>query len=279
MKKGIKFAAVLFLLAGCMVFSAFKTPQIEVTNDKGVYVIKVPQESIKNIRPHIVRFLQYNRTVFEETGAELVINAGYFDPKNKNTSSYVIIDGETVLDPTTNSSLMNNSALKAHLPQILDRTEFRVLDCNGKRKYDIRKHSLPPFGLKKTSCKVVHALQAGPELYPNLRLEDEYFVEKSADGKILRDSISAYKKCARTAIGIKDNDIYIIIATVQHRMTLPELAQHCKCLKLTKAMNFDGGGSTSLDFKGNVSTGNKPLEIISDKDASARKLKSFLVIN
>ena len=66
MKKGIKFAAVLFLLAGCMVFSAFKTPQIEVTNDKGVYVIKVPQESIKNIRPHIVRFLQYNRTVLKK---------------------------------------------------------------------------------------------------------------------------------------------------------------------------------------------------------------------
>lgn len=149
MKKGIKFAAVLFLLAGCLVSSAFKNPQIEVTNDKGVYVVKVPQESIKNIRPHIVRFLQYNKTVFEETGAELVINAGYFDPKNKNTSSYVIIDGETVLDPKTNSSLMNNAALKPHLLQILDRTEFRVLDCNGKRKYDIRKHSLPPFGLKK----------------------------------------------------------------------------------------------------------------------------------
>ena len=277
MKTGIKFLAVLFFAVSCVIFSAFKAPQIEVTNNNGIYVIKVPQESIKCVKPHIVRFLQYNRTVFEETGADLVINAGYFDPKNKSTSSYVIIDGETVLDPRTNQSLMNNSALKPHLSQILDRTEFRVLDCKGKRKYDIRKHSLPPFGLEKTTCKIVHAIQAGPELYPTLRLEDEYFVEKSADGKILRDSISAYKKCARTAIGIKDNDIYIIIATVQHRMTLPELAQYCKSLKLTKAMNFDGGGSTSLNFKGNFSTGNKPLEIISDKDASARKLKSFLV--
>ena len=277
MKIQIKLFAVLFLVAGCLIFSAFGEPQVEITNDNGVYVVKIPQENIKCVQPHVVKLLQFNKTVFAQTGADLVINAGYFDPNNKNTSSYVVIDKKTVLDPTTNQRLMNNTALKPHLEQVLDRTEFRVLDCNGKQKYDIRKHSLPPFGLKRTSCKIVHAIQAGPELYPNLRLEDEYFVEKSADGKLLRDSISAYKKCARTAIGIKDNDIYIIIATVQHRMTLPELAQYCKKLKLTKAMNFDGGGSTSLNFKGNFSTQNKPLEIISDKDASARKLKSFLV--
>lgn len=279
------FLALIVLSA--LVFGAYQsialcpvpsTSQIEVTNNNGLYVIKVPQEHITNLRPHITRFLSYNKDVFAESGAELVINAGYFDPKNKATSSYVIINKEIVLNPETNESLMNNTALKPHMAKILDRTEFRVLDCEGVRKYDIRKHSLPPFGIEKTKCQVIHALQAGPELYPTLRLEDEYFVEKK-DGKVVRDSISSYKKCARTAIGIKDNDVYIIIATVSHRLTLPELAKVCKDLKLTKAMNFDGGGSTSLNFKGNSSTNNQPLEIISDKESSARKLKSFLVIN
>lgn len=286
-----QYRLILMLTISALVFSAqfafaaCSTPnnqqqksEIEVKNDNGIYVFKIPQDHIKNVRPYIVKFLTHNKDVYDQTGAELVINASYFDPKNHNTSSYVIIDEQTVLDPKTNASLMENTALRPHLHQVLNRTEFRVLDCAGTKKYDIRKHSLPPFGIEKTSCKVIHALQAGPELYPTLRLEDEYFVEKK-DGKVVRDSISAYKKCARTAIGIKDNDIYIIIATVNHRMTLPELAQYCKSLHLTKAMNFDGGGSTSVDFKGNSYTNNQPLSIISDKDKSARKLKSFLVIN
>lgn len=275
-----KLTLIIMLMVSALFSAAFAQCQrdIEVKTINGVYVIKIPQEHIKNIRPHIVKFLSYNKDVYAQTGAELVVNASYFDPKNHETSSFVMIDKQTVLDPQTNKSLMENNALKPHLGQVLDRTEFRVMDCNGVQKYDIRKHSHPPFGIENTSCKVVHALQAGPELYPNLRLEDEYFVEKQ-DGKVIRDSISAYKKCARTAIGIKDNDVYIIIAPVLHRMTLPELAQFCKDLKLTKAMNFDGGGSTSLNFKGNSSTNNQPLEIISDKDSSARKLKSFLVIN
>lgn len=273
------FISALVLLSA-FAFSAYTCPStkndVEIKNYNGIYVFKIPQEHIKNISPHITKFLTYNKSVFDETGAEIVVNGGYFDPKNKSTTSYVIIDKKIVLDPNTNQSLMNNQALKPHLDAIMDRTEFRVLDCKGKQKYDIRKHSEPPFGLKKTSCKIVHAIQAGPEIYPVLRLEDEYFVEYK-DGKLVRDSISSMKKCARTAIGIKDNDVYLIIATTAHTMTLPQLAQFCKELKLTKAMNFDGGGSTSIDFRGNST--HQPISIISDKDKSARKLKSFLVIN
>ena len=115
-------------------------------------------------------------------------------------------------------------------------------------------------------------------LYPDLRLSREYFVTKDKDGNVTRDSISALKRCARTVIGIKNGDIYIIIANMYHKRTLPEMYKVCKQLNLDKAMNFDGGGSTSLNYKGTGNTEYKNFEIISDKKASARKLKSFLVI-
>ena len=147
------------------------------------------------------------------------------------------------------------------------------MDCKGKTKYDIAAHNARvPF-----KCELVHSIQAGPLLYPDLRLEQEYFV--STEGtKITRNSISAFEKCARTAIGLKDNDIYIIIATNKHPLTLPELSDVCKDLCLDKAMNFDGGGSTSVDFKGTQNPEFKNLHIVSDRDKNARKLKSFLII-
>lgn len=251
------------------------TPPIEIKNNKGLYIIKIPKERNSNIRPYVSKLLTYNKTVFNLTNAELVINAGYFDPNNQKTSSYVIIDKKVVLDPTTNKSLMNNQAIKPYLDTVLNRTEFRVLDCQGETKYDITAHNTkPPF-----RCEIKHSIQAGPMIYPDLRLSREYFVAKDENGNVTRDSITALKKCARTAIGIKDGDIYIIIANIYHKVTLPELYRICEDLKLDKAMNFDGGGSTSLNYKGTGNPNFKNLEITSDKNKNARKLKSFLVID
>ena len=57
------------------------TPPIEIKNNKGLYIIKIPKERNSNIRPYVSKLLTYNKTVFNLTNAELVINAGYFDPK------------------------------------------------------------------------------------------------------------------------------------------------------------------------------------------------------
>ena len=269
---------VSLILLSALVVSSYKYREIKVTDRDVIYVVHVPQERIKSIVPYVSESLSFNSEVYEETDAQLVVNAGYFDPRNKKTTSYVMIDGEIVSDPTTNKSLMNNPSLKPYMDKILDRSEFRVMDCKGTRVFDIQKHSAPPMAYKKNQCKIVHSVQAGPELYPELRLEEEYFVEWR-EGSVYRDGISALNRCPRTAIGIKNNDLYIIIATTYHRLTLPELAKFCEDLGLTKAMNFDGGGSSSLNFRGNAYTNNEPLEIVSDKDKTARKLKSFLVIN
>lgn len=267
-------SAVLFTTGACPP-AARGSRQIEITNDKGLYIIRIPKERNANVRPYVTKSLTYNKDVFAQTGAELVINAGYFDPNNKATTSYVMIDKKMVLDPTTNTSLMNNIALYPHLDTILNRTEFRVLNCHGETRYDIAAHrAKAPF-----RCEIVHSVQAGPMLYPDLKLSREYFVTKDENGNVTRDSITALKKCARTAIGLKDGDIYIIIANIYHKLTLPALYKVCEDLGLEKAMNFDGGGSTSLNYKGTDNPQYKNFEITSDKNKNARKLKSFLVID
>lgn len=274
-----KIKIVLLFLCSIFLLTAFKCApvckgckDIEVIENNGIYVFKIPYEGNYSVKPFVSKKLIFNEDVFKKTNALLVINAGYFDPNNQQTSSYVVLNKKMVLDPEKNKNLIENEDLKPFMKQILNRTEFRIMNCNGKIKYDIAAHSTkPPF-----RCEIVHSIQAGPLLYPDLRLEDEYFVAFK-EKEISRDSISALKKCARTAIGIKDNDIYVIIATVKNSVTLYELQQICKDLCLDKAMNFDGGGSTSVDFKGTQAGAFKNLHIISDKNSSARKLKSFLI--
>ncbi len=265
----------LFFATGACPPSATDSKSIEITNDNGLYIIRIPKERNANIRPYVAKSLVFNKTVFEKTDAELVINGGYFDPNNKKTTSYVVIDKKLVLDPVTNKSLMTNSSIKPYLDIVLNRTEFRVLDCHGKTRYDIAAHNTkPPF-----RCEIKHSLQAGPMIYPDLRLSREYFVVKDKQGNVTRDSITALKKCARTAIGIKNGDVYIIIANIFHKVTLPEMYKICENLGLEKAMNFDGGGSTSLNYKGTDNPEYKNFEITSDKNKNARKLKSFLVVD
>lgn len=252
----------------------YTNAKVEIKNNNGLYIIKIPKERQSTIKPFITQNLTTNQDVFKQTNAELVINGGYFDPNNQGTSSYVTIDKKVVLNPTKNKSLMENQALLPHLDTILNRTEFRIMTCENGTKYDIAPH----YAKAPYKCEIIHAIQAGPMLYPDLKLSREYFVTKDANGNVTRDSISALKKCARTAIGIKNDDIYIIIANIYHKLTLPELYKICADLKLDKAMNFDGGGSTSLNFKGTNNPDYKNFEITSDKNKQARKLKSFLLI-
>ena len=275
-KRFLTFVFLFFIFAflGNKSVAKMCNEKIEIKLINGVYIIKIPKEGNYNIYPYVTKSLIYNRTVYEKTGAELVINAGYFDPNNKGTTSYVLIDGEVVLDPKKNHNLMNNNALLPHLGTILNRSEFRVMDCNGKVTYDIAPHEAKaPY-----KCTIKHSVQAGPMLYPHLKMGREYFVAKDSKGNVTRDSIHALKKCARTVIGIKDDDVYIIIADIYHKMTIPEMYKLCKKLNLDKAMNFDGGGSTSVNYKGTDNPEYKDFEIVSDKNITARKLKSFLVI-
>ncbi len=274
-----KFNTIFPILCVVILFCAFKCvpscigcKNIEVMKEDGLYVFRIPYEGGFDVKPFVSEKLVYNKDVFKQTKAQLVINAGYFDPKNQETTSFVVMDKKLALDPQKNKNFMENKTIQPHMKKILNRTEFRIMNCAGKTRYDIAEHNAKtPY-----RCEIMHSIQAGPLIYPDLRMQEEYFVVTKGT-EVTRDSITALKKCARTAIGLKDNDIYIIIATTSHPVSLPELYDICKDLCLDKAMNFDGGGSTSLDFRGNDNV--KELHIVSDNDKSARKLKSFLVIN
>ena len=257
---------VLFLFVQVPVFAKNSLYRI-VQDPAGVYVVEINTHKAKNrLMPYVVDGLQTNSEVYKNTGAKLVVNAGFFDPKNQKTVSYVTIDGKLVLSPEDNENLMENKALKPFMDKILNRSEFRILqDSTGKLYYDIALHNEKPAD----GLVIKHAIQAGPMLLPNLNLEQEFFV-LVRDGKIISESASSLHKFARTAVGIRDNSVYLFIVTNENPMTLEELADLTRKWGMEKSMAFDGGGSTSFDVQ--------EIHIISEKDNQARKLKSFLII-
>ena len=155
------------------------------------------------------------------------------------------------------------------MTKILNRTEFRVMQCGNKFQYDIVSHkSNVPFG-----CALVTSAQGGPLILPELHLEEEGFIVKDSEGKVIRESASVLHKTSRTIIGLKGIDeCHILIITDENPMDMYEVQQLCKDLKLDRAMAFDGGSSTSLNYKRNI-------EVVSTVgDGAGRMLKSFMLV-
>jgi hypothetical protein len=245
-------------------------PDISVAEVDGIFTFKVSSSKLKGeLRPYYVTNLTTNKDVFDTTGARLVINAGFFDPRNHQTTSYLVQDEKLILDPHNNSNLMNNKHLQPYMEKILNRSELRVLKSkiNDKIKYDIALHNDPI----PSDYTLVHSIQGGPGLVPDLRLEEEFFVLTRPDGTIEQRS-SSLSKYARTLVGIKNNDVYFVIATNQHPISLPEASDIMKAAEFEKAMAFDGGGSVSVDYK------DENIHIVSERNNEARRLKSFWII-
>ncbi len=247
------------------------TPETEVPTvqtsqpAKGVYMVQINNAPEYDVRPYVTDELKTVKDVFNSSNYPIIVNAGFFDPNNGKTTSYVIIDKKVVLDPTKNEALMNNPSLKPHMDKILNRGEFRILKCGEKTSYDIAFHNEPV----PQNCEIEHSVQAGPVLGKDMDMEKEYFVVYK-DGKLLRDSISATKKVARTAIGIKTNDIYLFIATDKNPMTIQELSDFMMKKGMEKALAFDGGSSTSFE--------NGDISVVSVGDGLGRKVKSFFIV-
>jgi len=239
----------------------------------GVHVIKIDGSRF-NIYPYFSDSLETVESAAKKAGVRVAINAGFFDPANEKTISYVISNGKLTGDPSKNENLMTSEALRPYLSKILNRSEFRVLvsksgSKSGKLKYDITKHNAPVG----EGWAILHSIQAGPELYPELRLEDEVFLV-CKDGKVIKESASVQSPVARSAIGIKRNDIYLVAVSNDKKMTIKELADFMRRLGVDKAMAFDGGSSTSLyvDLEG------VKINLSSAKNNESRKVKSILLI-
>ena len=208
-----------------------------------------------------------NKEVHQRTKSKLTVNAGYFDPKNEKSISYIVTDRNTAEDPLLNQSLFENPILRRNVDKILNRTEFRIVECSdGKRHYEIVPHkSSVDFG-----CNIITSAQGGPLIYPQLRLEEEFFVVKK-DGFVVRESCSVLHKTSRTIIGLKNGEAQILIITDKHPMDLYEVQDYVKKLGWDRAMAFDGGSSTSMNYL-------DKYNITSIGDGAGRSLKSFMVV-
>lgn len=217
----------------------------------GIYVVKVDANYFaQNSFIYISNNLETVEQAAKKTHAKAAINAGFFDPNNAKTVSYILENNTIVADPRNNKRLTGNDDLKPYLEKIFNRSEFRVYsNC-----FEIKPHNAP---ILRNNLK--YSIQAGPELLPDYNVEKEYF------GKL------AGQKVARSAIAIKNNEILLIAA---HDLTLKELTDFLKKLKVEHAMAFDGGSSTSLyvDLLG------KKLNLNSAKDNTARRVKSILIL-
>jgi hypothetical protein len=211
------------------------------------------------------------------------INAGFFNLSDGASASYVIIDGKEAANPKTNKALVENPKLKPFLAQIFNRSELRILqDANGKTSFDVAAHEAPI----SAGQKLIHSVQAGPQLLPTLTAEKEAFVRTEADDKHI-DSIGTTRGAARTAVGITD-DGYALLATVADArqdpessgVTLQQLADLLKRLGCVKAINFDGGASTTMFVRlmGNGSSNGCPSgQVVCGKNPETR-VKSVLLL-
>ena len=258
---------ILFCLV-ILLFTAACTYAQNVTCDyaDGIYHIVIPDGT--KIEFISKKNLATNDEVHKETGAILTVNAGFFDPKNEKTISFVYNDGILLENPVENENLVFNEEIFANWDKVSNRTEFRMTLKDGLYRYDISNHNDVYNG------RLISSAQGGPMLLPELRIEEEFFVVKNGDGKVTRESASVLHKTARTLIGIKDGAVHIFVVTTRHPMTIYEARDLCKSYGLEKAMAFDGGSSTSLNYKNEIKVTSTGIKT----DDTGRKLKSFLVV-
>jgi hypothetical protein len=205
------------------------------------------------------------------------INAGFFDPHNGQTTSFITAAGELIADPRQNERLMLNPDLTIYLPDILNRSEFRVYDCAGTPRYAITRHQEP----SPINCTIQIAIGAGPQLLPQLTGAEEGFWSDTSAGERVRDVLGSLTPNARSAIGIQ-SDGSVVFAIAQQvpnsagrsGVTLPEMAQLLAELDVTHALNLDGGSSTGLYIAGDTYFG----RLDADNVPIERPIKSALYV-
>ena len=261
----------LFLFLSFAPASAFNS-DIQVEKDGGIYIFKVPLNKYKKkIKPYVTEELTTVSDVYKNNpNFRLVVNGGYFDPKNGAPVSNVIIDSKKEEDIFDNLPLVRSLQKSDRLELALNRAELRILeDTKNNLSFDIVNH----FYIPDNEHTIKHSIQAGPMILPDLRLEEESFVKYNG-GRSVQLAGDVLKRRERTVIGLKKgvlgfDNLYIIIFTNQNKVTLLEAKDYLEKLKLDKALNMDGGASTSINFG--------DIEIFSDT-GTQRRVKSFLVI-
>jgi Phosphodiester glycosidase len=213
-----------------------------------IHWIEIPTESLDRVHVALSDSLQTVEHFAQQLGARFVLNAGFFDPQNGLTTSFVTIDGTVVADPHDNAHLMENPNLVSYLDQILNRSELRRYSCAEAVRFDITTHDAPI----PADCALTSAVGAGPQLLPIDTSQAEGFTAYD-QGTLIRDAIGSQSRNARTAVGIKPDDTLVWVMVAQKAdatngsgMTLAELATYMQALGIDKGLNLDGGSSSAL---------------------------------
>lgn len=267
MALGFKMGIRQGLLLGALLLSAFAfnaaqsisdPPPVryveETSNDYIVYTVILPPSNAYRLRPVVSAKVDTVDVLAKSVKSPLAaINAGFFDPNNDLTTSYVSFKGQTLANPTQNPRLMTNPSLKPYLPAMLNRSEFRVLRCQGKTTYQITRHYAP----LRAGCRVESAIQAGPNLFDAASAQAEAFVATNAKGQRTRDPLGVDHPNARSAIGIDDqgNVVLMMVGMTEKAegpsgVTLSTLKSLLLDRGVSQALALDGGGSSSLWFNG-----------------------------
>jgi hypothetical protein len=242
-----------------------------------VHTLLIPARSRFSVVPALSDQVDTLAGFAQKHQAIAALNGGFFDPENQKSTSYVVRQGKLVADPRLNERLMNNLNLTPYLDKILDRTEFRRYLCGKEIRYDITRHSQPPL----IGCQLGDVLGGGPRLLPDLTSVQEGFVD-SFKGEVIRDPLGSSQPNARTAVGITRNGSILWVMVAQKPeapttsgMSFQALAAFMKALGVEKAMNLDGGSSSSLYYNGKTLYGK-----VDDKGNSVRRpVKSVLLIS
>ncbi len=270
MKKiSLLFISILFFAFYNFNLQVIAKEKIEYKNPcAGIMIFKINTKKYGNkIKPFVSNELLTTQKVYDDNCFDLVVNGGFFDVKSKKGVSYVVLNNETVEDVENNINLVNWLKNQNRLENVLSRSELRILEKNknNKLKFDIAYHNAPV----KKGYTIKHSLQAGPMLAPEMDLVKEGFVIME-DDKVKFQSVDILKRRERTAIGLRGKYLYIVLFTKDHKVDANEMRDYMKNeLKLKKIMAFDGGLSTSLNYK-DITVGSL--------GKYQRKVKSFLVI-
>ena len=265
---------VLLILLLLVFFIPTVKAKINVEYENGIYHAVLSGKKIKKRIQFVSSSnLITNKEAHNNSNSLFTTNTGFFDPNNQKTISYIVNDYQTVEDPVFNENLMSNPVLRRNLKSILNRTELRILDCDSKLKYEIAPHNSKVDFL----CSIKASAQGGPQLLPTLRLEEEFFVVKDAEGNIIRESANVLHKTARTLVGIKSlpnemQELHVFVVTKEHPMDIYEARDLCASYGLDSAMAFDGGSSTSMNYKN--------INVVSTQEDgdTGRALKSFMIV-
>ncbi|HYX13750.1 MAG TPA: phosphodiester glycosidase family protein [Nostoc sp.] len=237
------------------------------------HVLLIPANSKFLVTPALSQKVATVEEFAQKHRAVAILNAGFFDPANQKSTSYVILQKKLVADPKENERLVNNPNLKPYLGKIFNRAEFRRYLCGQTNRYSIALHSQsPPAG-----CQLVDAIGAGPRLLPEVTLVQEGFVDNTNK----RDALGSNQPNARTAVGItRDGSVVLVMvaqkpsAPANSGISLPALADFMKTLGADQAMNLDGGSSSSLYYNGKTFYGKVDLE----GNPIKRPVKSVLLV-